>query len=102
VGSSFFIFAGFVFITASELYLKAEFGADYLFDAPVSLLHKLTMCTARSKGEQVSTISTFTIFRTLNTFSTFTIFSTLSTFRLPAAQAHHVHRTLQGGVDQYR
>jgi len=54
---SFFIFAGFVFITASELYLKAEFGADYLFDAPVSLLHKLTMCTARSKGEQVVVLS---------------------------------------------
>jgi len=54
---SYYIVAGLVFITASELYLRAEFGSDYLYDAPVSLLHMLTASTAKAKGEQVVVLS---------------------------------------------
>jgi len=54
---SYFIVAGLVFITASELYLRSEFGSEYLYDAPVSLLNIMTSGVAKLPGEQVVVLS---------------------------------------------
>eukprot|EP00854_Cymbomonas_tetramitiformis_P009018 gene9018-10685_t len=50
---SYFITAGLVFTVVSELYLRSEFGTDYMFDAPVHLLYALHHELAEETGEKV-------------------------------------------------
>jgi len=54
---SYFILAGLVFISASEPYLLSEFGSEYLFAAPIGLLHILSEGKAEEEGEQVVVLS---------------------------------------------
>ena len=53
----YLIVAGLVFLPVSEPYLKAEFGEDYEYEAPVRLLDKLFNAQARAPGEQVVVLS---------------------------------------------
>jgi hypothetical protein len=53
----YLIVAGLVFLACSEPYLRAEFGDDYEFDAPVRLLDQLFNAQAQAKGQQVVLLS---------------------------------------------
>ncbi|CAI7880690.1 unnamed protein product, partial [Closterium sp. NIES-54] len=54
---SYFIVAGIVFTWVTVPYLKAEYGKDYDYDAPVRLLDKLMHRMRQSDDEQVVVIS---------------------------------------------
>ena len=53
----YLIVAGLVFLACSEPYLRAEFGEDYEFDAPVRLLDLLFNAQAQARGQQVVLLS---------------------------------------------
>ena len=40
-GPAYLIVAGLVFVAASEPYLQSEYGDDYQYDAPVTLLERM-------------------------------------------------------------
>jgi len=46
-----------VFTTCNELYLESEYGADYMSDAPVSLLHNLVYGSRKSPDNEVVILS---------------------------------------------
>ncbi|CAI5945693.1 unnamed protein product [Closterium sp. NIES-64] len=54
---SYFIVAGIVFTWVTVPYLRAEYGKDYDYDAPVKLLDKLMHRMRQSDDEQVVVIS---------------------------------------------
>ena len=57
VSPPYLVVAGLVFLSVDEPYLKAEFGDDYEYDAPVRLLDKLFHAQAAAPGEQVVVLS---------------------------------------------
>eukprot|EP01052_Picozoa_sp_SAG31_P008588 SAG31_NODE_436_length_15717_cov_5.420412_15_plen_115_part_00 len=54
---AYFIVAGLVFVAASEPYLQSEYGDDYQYDAPVTLLDRMLHGLLDNPGEQVVVLS---------------------------------------------